>query len=1675
MTAHIDLHALRLVAAEIDLGLDAVSTTLAALDDVAQVRLCERELKRMRGAFGMVGAPGLARYVEALSAAISAAAASPEHRSQWAVRVERAVDELRRCLKETYGSGVLQSLNLFSSYVELKRVVGDDKINASDLFYPSLQVERDLQDAPLVESDGPSVARHTRSGYQRAMLAWLKGDPYAIGEMVRAVRTIDHVFSRGTHFWWIASGFLDAIGQRGITVDSHIKRICARIDLQISRVAQGGQEISEALLREMLFHIGQSSAETPRVSELRHAFGLSPAAVSRELFADTFSTREIVLSLVRDVQQRYNALASEQVVDWPSFHEAVERLALCSEGFKQRIVQVAVETVRDLARAQAEAKTASLHGDSVGLAHILLALEELLASDAHDTAATDKLAALLYVEAGVTEDEGHFAGPIETPARRSSDPDLVREMQQCLRQIEAAVETAQKLSGKQNPASIAKPLRQVAAALMMEGHGAAEKILRRTEGLINTALSTGDWEPRIDDIADCLGALDLFVEALRTDHQQAGEILAPLLRKIGIDAANDSQGDSHPATQPTVTLEDAIANERLGVETLVHNWQQTTAQVVSEIKNNLEAIHQDALIVADRHMSERSAHALTLLQSASSDIDPQLRRVAEAVGARVGEPGDGGAECVDVASDLEILEVFLEEVLELTSHLNTTINQCRGATKVDGLREIRRAFHTLKGSSGVAGLGHMSKVAWAVERQLNAWLDLNKPASAALLNALCEVTAAFAIWRAHLAACATTVVDVESFTRRFAQLTPDAANERSAPADELPVASAARVDPAPVSNTLFGIFVAEARQRIGTLRSDLTASAPDEPLPPSSLRAAHTLAGIAHTVHFDAIATLAAAGEHWLERLRDSGNPLGTPGRALLSDFIDALGVMYAAVETQSPPLANPSLCQRLAQAAQESIHAATDELPNGPLAGARSAQQAALVRDVSEDILPTFLDEAHELGTALAQQLLAWREAPGDNQHPEAVARYLHTLKGSARAAGAVTLGDFAHATEARVQATLVGAPYDGDWVRETLERVDQWLGCIDALRANGAGNSFAESTVPREEGAAAAASGQLRVSSALVERLLEATGEMGVVRSRVATEVKAVSHGVLDLKDSIARLRHQLREIEIQAESQMSARLTLLDEANDAFDPLEFDRFTRLQELTRLMAESLHDITAVQQNLLRNLGEADIALERQDLLTRGMHSDLMHVYAVPFDNISERLHRVVRQTALTLGKQARLRIHGAQIELDRSLLDRVVAPFEHLLRNAVAHGIEEAEDRERAGKDETGYIDIFLHQEANRIRIEVTDDGAGLDLKRIRRKAEQTGLVDSAATVDDNQLSRLIFTPGLSTAETITEIAGRGIGMDAVRSTLTSLGGDIDVSSVRGRGTRFTLHLPLTVVVVSVLSVAAAGRAIAVPSRLVRQVQRMTGPQLRALYELRHAEWQGESYPFHYLGQLLGETTSPPIAERSNVVIMLSDGTRRAAIHVDTLAVNQDVTLKDMGPQLGRIQALSGASVSGSGRVLLVVDPLTLQARFTLRQAGATTIHAVHEERPLVLVVDDSITVRKVTSRLMERAGYRVAVAKDGLEGLEVLQSMKPAVVLLDIEMPRMDGFEFTKHLRASDDTRDVPIIMISSRTAEKHRVHAEQLGVNLFLGKPFQDEQLLEAIASYTTRTALPRTGT
>jgi chemosensory pili system protein ChpA (sensor histidine kinase/response regulator) len=766
-----------------------------------------------------------------------------------------------------------------------------------------------------------------------------------------------------------------------------------------------------------------------------------------------------------------------------------------------------------------------------------------------------------------------------------------------------------------------------------------------------------------------------------------------------------------------------------------------------------------------------------------------------------------------------------------------------------------------------------------------------------------------------------------------------------------------------------------------------------------------------------------------------------------------------------------------------------------------------AVSDDVDKQVLPIFLEEAAELFPQASEQLRAWRKKPGDAQPVHGLKRTLHTFKGSARMAGAMRLGELTHQMESRLPenealerptpALLDVLDNDLDHIAFVLDRLQQgevntplpWLEdaampasddraataspAVDAKAAvvatlpvaPPAATAGVVAQVAETEGARA----QLRVRADLIDRLVNEAGEVAIARSRVEGELRSLKANLLELTGSVIRLRSQVREIEIQADSQIQSRMSMANEAAEGFDPLEFDRFTRFQELTRGIAEGVNDVSTVQQSLLKNIDEADAALLAQARLSRDVQQQLFSIRTVPFGSLSERLYRILRQTAKELDKRANLELRGTQVELDRSVLEKLVAPLEHLLRNALDHGIESREGRRLAGKPETGEITLNVRQQNNEIAIEISDDGAGLDLQRIGHKARALGLIPADVEPTEARLIACIFAPGFSTATKVTQISGRGVGMDVVRSDVATLGGRVEVATAAGKGTTFTLYLPLTLAIAQTVLVRAGGRLWALPAPMVEQVQQIRDKDLINLYLSREVVWQNRKYPFFYLPRLLGNAGNNPETTRYNSVVLLKSGQNVTAVHVDEMLGNQEVVVKNIGPQLARVSGIAGATVLGNGEVVLIINPVQLAQRMdvaaeeptivrTPQAAKEAAVAAAAAGLPLVMIVDDSLTVRKITSRLLVREGFDIVTAKDGLDALQLIGERTPDAILLDIEMPRMDGFEFAKTIKSDKQLAHIPIIMITSRTAEKHRNRAKELGVDVYLGKPFQEEELL-----------------
>jgi chemosensory pili system protein ChpA (sensor histidine kinase/response regulator) len=803
---------------------------------------------------------------------------------------------------------------------------------------------------------------------------------------------------------------------------------------------------------------------------------------------------------------------------------------------------------------------------------------------------------------------------------------------------------------------------------------------------------------------------------------------------------------------------------------------------------------------------------------------------------------------------------------------------------------------------------------------------------------------------------------------------------------------------------------------------------------------------------------------------------------------VEVAGPVMAAA-----PIAAPEPAESPAPAAPP-----TSNLPPADAGEETDRRQLRLTDELDPQLLPIFLEESVDLMRDIGNGLRTWRDQPTDKQTAEQLKRLLHTLKGGARMAGAMSIGQIVHGMETRIEQAVAAnavtpsvldnldASFDrASILTERLQTGEQppaaEAPAMPAAAATGPASpsaarpaqiATAEVHVEAHEAEARA---MLRVRADIVDKLVNEAGEIAIARGRIEGEMRSLKGALLDLTENVIRLRNQLREIEIQAESQMQSTQALAAEQNVQFDPLEFDRFTRFQELTRMMAESVNDVATAQHTLLQNLDHADAALTAQARLNREHSQALMNVRMVPFNTLADRLYRIVRQTAKELGKRADLDIIGGQTELDRSVLEKMTGPLEHLLRNAIVHGLETPQQRLAAGKTEIGDISIRVAQEGNEVAIEFADDGAGLDLERIHAKAIAAGLIAADETVNQEQLTQLIFLPGFSTAEQLTAIAGRGVGMDVVKSETASLGGRIRVDSVAGQGSRFHIYLPLTLAVTQAVLVRSGSRQYAIPSSMIAQVRELKPEAIARIRAEGAAEWLSQSYPWRYLPSLLGQADAQPEPARRHWLLLLRAGEQRVALEVDGLLGNQEVVVKNTGPQLARVVGIAGATVLGDGEIVLILNPVALAGRESPVGSAATTATTATPSGPVasappvshaatVMIVDDSLTVRKITSRLLAREGYHVLMAKDGVDALEQLLDIKPDVMLVDIEMPRMDGFDLARNVRADERLRKVPIIMITSRIADKHRQYAQEIGVNNYLGKPYDEDELLGLIAGY-----------
>ena len=1047
----------------------------------------------------------------------------------------------------------------------------------------------------------------------------------------------------------------------------------------------------------------------------------------------------------------------------------------------------------------------------------------------------------------------------------------------------------------------------------------------------------------------------------------------------------------------------------------------------------------------------------------------------------------------------EIFEIFSEEVTEISQNLLELYPQWQ-RTRGDRalLTEIRRAFHTLKGSGRMAGAYALGDFAWIHEDITNQLLSRQIKADDRVvfhigkaINVLQERLTFFLNAQQKDANVITLIAEAEATLLPLEQ-EPLEMFDFSAPE---PVQQK-KPEPEPESEPL-DMLDFSLPEQTPVEQSEPEPEPESEPLDMLDFSLPEQTPAEQSEPEFEPLDTLDFSSPEQMPAVeQQASQDTAIPTTPLSSELDDATEeaaesrliwqLFWEEVPEQLQALDRNLQRLRDAPEEQETICELEREF-HTLKGGARMAQLSSLA------------DISHEAENLLSGLHFVTRVSEADIEHLQQAVDRLHDLAAelshpaeSANASKSV-LPDIPPQTPTEADTPTLTTPLH-TWVQQPrglpnesgslleqmlLEQADS-LPDISLLEsATRPANSLMETaettttnnTNPHET---------IRLPALFIDSLIDRVVELNVQQVHMSEHLSSMGMDVDELVRTVARLRQQIRTLEVESEARIhdgrSKHKPITSNTDSNFDPLEMDQYAEIQRISRSLAESLNDLVNLEIDLATQVRKGEQLLQTDMRSTRKLQRDLLDTRLVAVTMLVPRLRRLTRQVAGELGKQVVLEIQGEECELDRNLLQNMTAPLEHLIRNAISHGLETPEERTKQNKPATGKITLTISRDDAEIVIRFSDDGRGLNRTRLHERALDMGIITKGQTLPETELDRLILRPGFSTASSVSQIAGRGIGMDVVHSELKALGGSLQISSKPNEGVEFAMHLPFTLVVNPVLLGEIQGQIYAIPISGVQGLARISGRQLQEAFESDTAilEFAGQPYVLHHLTEVLGMPRGDMTfdAEERFPVIFIELQGQAVAWIIDTIRGRREVVLQPLGSLFKNCRLYSAATVSPDGSVFLVPDMAELARQATIQhnQPSLPDAETLPPEEPIgpprVLIVDDSITVRRVTEKFLSTRDYTVLSAKDGMEALERMSEFQPDVVLLDIEMPRMDGFELLGHLRRDPQWAKLPIIMISSRTAQKHREHAGALGATGFLGKPYQNEVLLDALQEVLT---------
>ncbi len=1832
----------------------ALETYVEQPDNASLLERCKQELHQVHGVLRVLeiyGAALLAEEMEQVAGYLLATVTERKGQAESLDALLRAMVQLPGYLERVLAGGRDLALVLLPLLNDLRAVRGSALLSEGTLLVLNLKSDKQAEPSAIAAGEAPlnieQSSRRLRARFQMGLIGWIRGERIEgnLETLSTVAQRLEQSATRQPVFqlWWVVGAVIEALREHGLEGGQSIKRLLGLADREIRRLYELGearycQSPPVELLNNLLYYVGRADSNGARVSAVRASFRLAellPVDESIEQERESLSAPSVKLmqtvaaairedlSKVKDVLDIFVRRGAGQPQELGPQVELLRKigdtLGVLGLGELRATVQAQTEKLEKIVAGSLRADEPTL----VEIAAALIGVEDRL---------DDGLVGMILPKTSAVSEhsEDHDFQQVQSAVLRECILNLAR--------IKEAV--TQSVGGTLDAAGLDSwqdLIRGLKAALLILGKTRAVDVVEGLTTQLKRVMRPGAPvlpSGFLDRLADAIVSVEYYMETLQAGRSDPWYML-----------------DNAQACVQALELQQTVS-----VPTVPPLEPSAFAKTVQ-----IPAPQFDATHVMD-------------VASTSPDVEmppPVLSPSSTAKLAALAENADP-----------ELVKLFIEEAREELVKIERAFPVWdQNPLEREALVTVRRSFHTLKGSGRMVGARELGELAWAVENLQNRVLDNTLTRSPTILEVMREAIAALPQMIEHLEKRSPVTADVAAIAARAHALAagrqpaasgratgaapaqaasmagqatqPEESNSLSL-AQELPTppaqaqpeteeqvaaaqpepASEPEPPPAAMDDALREIYTRETAAHVATIRAYLNRESQlPEPhlLPEDVYRACHTLAGSSKMAQARHGVRLAEPLDHWLRRAFTSGIGLRSVDLTLLTDCMAAMESVAAHLDEPTGYFVNHwQLLERLGEAeraldvriaeASRAAAGAPSPVPAEPAMEETPPEEEVLEPpDFDPEVAAIFTEEALELIDASERGLSDWRDKPGSPESATALKRPLHTLKGGARMAGIIAMGDLSHELETLViQAESGMIAVDGaafDVIQASLDELARMreavangrrvaparamIGRIQALTRPGKPSAAAapppvEARVPQppkqEEAAPPAAppppadismlepeqpaaappeslasegdtvesveidlaappvlalapepepqpqpqpqeetvrapvlssappptaapepespapdvqpelqaaeapaedplaapqpvppgrepvapverQEMARVDADLLDKLLNISGEASISRSRLEQQLGSIDFNLGELSRTVIRLKEQLRSLEIETEAQILHRHEDEGGHRSEFDPLELDRYSSIQQFSRALAETANDVASIQQ-LLENLAkDAQNLLQQQARTITELQNGLMRTRMVPFQRHVQRLARIVRQAASDTGKRAELVVEGASGELDRQVLERMLPPFEHMLRNAVVHGIETPEERTRRGKPPAGRILLELHREGAEVMVRLTDDGAGMNLEAIRAKGRTLGLVPAGRTLSDEDAMQLILEPGFSTAGALTQQAGRGVGMDVVATEIKRLGGALHMETKAGEGSVFTIRLPFTLAISHALVVRTGDEFYALPLPTVEGVLRLSKAEVSAHLGRDAAmfDYGGQKYRFQHLAVFVGlEPSSLPEQDVTIPVVLVRAGEHSTGLVADELVGSREIVVKSVGPQISGIRGISGATILGDGRIVIILDIGALvRAEWRGRAQLPTVLREKEDRRTFALVVDDSITVRRVTQRLLERNGMRVLTARDGLDAVAMLQDNVPDIILLDIEMPRMDGYEVAAHVRNDSRLKDVPIIMITSRVGEKHRARAIELGVDDYLGKPYQEAELLDAIAPLVER--------